>query len=51
MESLKAISILKKEVGSLGLPTINTIEYLNNAEPVIYLCGKSTTGKTTFLNA
>ncbi len=51
MDNINAISILKKEVEDLGLPTINTIEYLNNNEPVIYLCGKSTTGKTTFLNA
>lgn len=51
MKNIKAISLLKKEVEKLSFPTINTLKYLNNVEPVIYLCGKSSTGKTMFLNA
>ncbi|NPD46904.1 dynamin family protein [Lentimicrobium sp. S6] len=51
MGASEAINILKEEVEINGFPIIRSIEYLNNEEPVIYLCGKSSTGKTTFLNA
>jgi len=51
MGATKAINILKEEVEKIGFPIITSLEYLNNEEPVIYLCGKSSTGKTTFLNA
>lgn len=51
MRNQIAIKIVKEEVEALGLPMINSLKYLNNKEPIIYLCGKSSTGKTTFLNA
>jgi GTPase SAR1 family protein len=51
MRNKIAINVVKEEIETLGLPKISSLEYLNNEEPTIYLCGKSSTGKTTFLNA
>lgn len=51
MVEYKVSQIIINEIEPLGFPAIGTLAYLNNEEPVIYLCGKSSTGKTTFLNA
>lgn len=51
MRELENIDLLKESIVYLELPEIETLKYLNNLEPIIYLCGKSSTGKTTFLNA
>lgn len=51
MRNKLAIKVVKEEIETLDLPKISSLEYLNNEEPIIYLCGKSSTGKTTFLNA
>lgn len=51
MEQNNAVEILKNTVCKLELPKINILENLYNEIPIIFLCGKSSTGKTTFLNA
>jgi GTPase Era involved in 16S rRNA processing len=51
MRNKIAIKVVNEEIETLGLPKISSLGYLNNEEPIIYLCGKSSTGKTTFLNA
>lgn len=51
MRNQEAIKIINEEVENLGLSKISSLNYLINEEPIIYLCGKSSTGKTTFLNA
>ena len=51
MKFIEYIKTLKSEVENIGLPTSEALKYLNSNEPIIYLCGKSSTGKTTFLNA
>ena len=51
MEYSKSVETLNDTVNQLGLPKIKLLGHLNNQEPIIYLCGKSSTGKTTFLNA
>lgn len=51
MENQIEIKKLNEGIENLGLPPINSLNYLTNLEPVIYLCGKSSSGKTTFLNA
>jgi len=43
--------VLNRVVQELDLERIKLLDNLNHAEPVIYLCGKSSTGKTTYLNA
>lgn len=45
------IAELDKTIIDLELSKIRILDYLNSSEPVIYLCGKSSSGKTTFLNA
>jgi len=47
----KSVITLNNVIESLELPKRKILNHLNHKEPVIYLCGKSTTGKTTFLNA
>lgn len=47
----KSVAILLNVIESLELPKKRILKHLNHEEPVIYLCGKSTTGKTSFLNA
>lgn len=42
---------LNKNINELELPYYEVIDSLANKAPLIYLCGKSSTGKTTFLNA
>lgn len=42
---------IKNNVNELELPYYDIIDSLDNNAPFIYLCGKSSTGKTTFLNA
>jgi hypothetical protein len=51
MEYNKAVDLLTNTVNQLDLIKIKLLDHLNNEEPIIYLCGKSSTGKTTFLNA
>lgn len=51
MRNQEIIEIVNENVQNLGFSKISTLKYLNNEEPIIYLCGKSSTGKTTFLNA
>lgn len=46
-----SIEILNRVVLELELERIKLLDNLTHTEPVIYLCGKSSTGKTTFLNA
>lgn len=47
----QTIELIMNNVNQLELPPINILNHLNNEEPVIYLCGISSSGKTTFLNA
>ena len=51
MKTNQTIELIMDTVNQLDLPTINVLNHLNNQEPVIYLCGVSSSGKTTFLNA
>lgn len=51
MTHTEAIDVLLENIEQLQLPKINSLNHLDNPEPTIYLCGKSSTGKTTFLNA
>ncbi len=51
MEYNKAVELLTDTINQLDLIKIKILDHLNNEEPIIYLCGKSSTGKTTFLNA
>jgi energy-coupling factor transporter ATP-binding protein EcfA2 len=51
MEYNIAVEILNNTVYKLELPKIKTLDNLNNEVPTIFLCGKSSSGKTTFLNA
>lgn len=51
MKHSEAIDILTDTITALNLPILNAVQHLQNSEPIIYLCGKSTSGKTTFLNA
>lgn len=51
MNHKQAIELLVQNINDLELPFINTVNFLDNPEPTIYLCGKSSSGKTTFLNA
>jgi hypothetical protein len=51
MNHTQAIDLLIENIENLKLPQINRLKHLENQEPTIYLCGKSSTGKTTFLNA
>ncbi|WP_417558332.1 dynamin family protein [Mesoflavibacter zeaxanthinifaciens] len=51
MNHLQDVNLLLENIDNLKLLRINTLNYLNNKKPTIFLCGKSTTGKTTFLNA
>ena len=45
------LELIKNNVNELELPHYELIDSLDNKAPLIYLCGKSSTGKTTFLNA
>lgn len=51
MEYNTATDQLHDTILKLELIRIKLLDHLNNDAPVIYLCGKSSTGKTTFLNA
>lgn len=51
MTHTQAIDLLIKNIENLELPQINRLKHLDNQKPTIYLCGKSSSGKTTFLNA
>lgn len=51
MSELKRVNLLRDCIGDIELPEVSTLNYLNNQEPIIYLCGRSSSGKTTFLNA
>ncbi len=51
MNYKNSIVELEKTIIDLELSKIKILDYLNTSEPIIYLCGKSSSGKTTFLNA
>lgn len=52
MKNNQGAATLLNTVSELNLPQDKLLDHLpGSAEPVIYLCGKSSSGKTTFLNA
>jgi len=45
------LELLQTTISEIDVPHNFLMDELNKGEPDIYLCGKSATGKTTFLNA